>query len=167
MKNLLRIVFIVALATFANTTFAQKLAHINRTELIQSMPDFKTAVEKLEAYGKELQSETQELQAEYLKKLQDYQQNYSTWTDEKKQVAEEKLTDLQGRIQEQDRVNQNRMDNKQEELFTPILKKVTDAINKIAKAGGYVFVFESTAVHYVDETQSTNLISAAKTELGI
>jgi outer membrane protein len=167
MKNLLRIVFIVALATLANNMFAQKFAHINRTELIQSMPDFKTAQDKLEAYGKELGSNLEEIQVEYNKKLNEIQQNADSWSEEKKEAQFQSLQSIQKRYQEQETLSQELFNKKQEDLIAPVLKKASDAINKVAKAGNYVYVFESTAVHYVDEGQSTNILAAVKRELGM
>ncbi|MDR2474552.1 MAG: OmpH family outer membrane protein [Bacteroidales bacterium] len=167
MKNLLKTVFVVALATFANNVFAQKFAHINRTELIQSMPEFKTAQEKLEAYGKELQSNLEGIQVEYNKKMNELQQNGDTWTEEKREVKFQEIQSIQKRFQEQETTSQELFGKKQEDLFAPIVKKATETISKVAKAGAYVYVFESTALHYFDEAQSTNLLAAVKKELGI
>jgi outer membrane protein len=168
MKNLLKAVFVIAFAMLANSTFAQqKFAHINRTELIQSMPEFKTAQEKLSAYNKELVATIEEIQVEYNRKLEEFQKDSGTWSDEKKEVKSQDIVNIQRRLQEQQSAAEELYAKKQEELFTPILKKAGDAINKVAKAGGYVYVFESTAVHYVDETLSTNILSPVKKELGM
>ncbi|MDR2293060.1 MAG: OmpH family outer membrane protein [Prevotellaceae bacterium] len=168
MKKLLKTVFVIALAMLVNDTFAQqKFAHINRTELIQSMPDFKTAQEKLNAYNKELVATIEEIQVEYNRKLAEFQKDSDTWTTEKREVKSQEIVNIQRRLQEQNTSAEELFTKKQDELFTPVLKKASDAINKIAQAGGYVYVFESTAVHYVDETQSTNILSAVKKELGI
>lgn len=168
MKNLLKTIFIIAFAMLANTTFAQqKFAHINRTELIQVMPDFKTAQEKLEAYGKELSSTIEEIQVEYNRKLDEFQKESESWSDEKKEVKTQELVNIQRRHQEQQQTAQENLQKKEQDLFAPVLKKASDAISKVAKAGGYIYVFESSAVHYFDETQSTNILSAVKQELGI
>ncbi|MDR0753965.1 MAG: OmpH family outer membrane protein [Prevotellaceae bacterium] len=168
MKNLLKTVFVIALAMLVNTTFAQqKLAHINRTELIQSMPEFKTAQEKLVAYEKELVATIEEIQVERNKKYDEFQKDSETWSAEKKEVKSQEIVNIERRLQEQQTNANDLFSKKQEELISPVLKKASDAINKIAKAGGYVYVFEATTVHYVDETQSTNLLSEVKKELGI
>ena len=167
MKNLLKIVFVVALATLANNMFAQKFAHINRTELIQSMPDFKTAQDKLEAYGKELSSNLEEIQVEYNKKLNELQQNGDKWSEEKKEIKVQELQRIQKSYQDQEAASQELFSKKQEDLIAPVLKKAADAINKVAKNGNYIYVFESTAIHYVDEAQSTNILPAVRKELGI
>ncbi|MDR1199544.1 MAG: OmpH family outer membrane protein [Prevotellaceae bacterium] len=168
MKNLLKVVFVIAFAMLVNNTFAQqKFAHINRTELIQSMPDFKTAQEKLEAYSKELMSTIEEIQVEYNRKLEEFQKDSESWSAEKKEVKSQEIVSIQKRYQEQQASAEESYSRKQEELIAPVLKKAGDAISKVAKTGGYVYVFESTAVHYFDEAQSTNILPAVKKELGI
>ncbi|MDR2064382.1 MAG: OmpH family outer membrane protein [Prevotellaceae bacterium] len=168
MKNLLKVVFVIAFAMLANSTFAQqKFAHINRTELIQSMPDFKTAQEKLEAYYKEISAQLEEGQVEINKKLVAYQNLPTTSTEEEKEAKMKQIQDMSRRLEEQKQTAQEDLQKKEQDLFAPVLKKAGDAINKVAASGGYVYVFESTAVHYVDETLSTNILSAVKKELGI
>lgn len=168
MKILLKTVFIVALAAFANNMFAQqKFAHINRTELIQAMPEFKTAQQTIEAYDKELKSGAEERQVEWNKKLAEFQQNFNTMDTATRNAKEQVLVDLQRRISENAELDQQRLAEKERTLFMPILQKATDAINKVAKSGGYIYVFEATATYYIDEAQSTNILSPVKTELGI
>ena len=167
MKSLLKIVFVVALATFANNVFAQKFAHINRTDLVQAMPELKTAQEKLEAYARELQSDAEERLVEYNKKFDEYQKNQDTWSDAKKEVAVQSLVEMQKRLQEQGQVAEAMYGRKRDELINPILKRANDAINKVAKTGGYIYVFESAAMHYFDEAQSKNILPDVKKELGI
>ena len=40
-------------------------------------------------------------------------------------------------------------------------------MNDIAKAGGYIYVFDSTAVLYIDAAQSTDITAEARKALGI
>jgi outer membrane protein len=168
MKNLLKLVFVIALAMVVNNTFAQqKFAHINRTELIQAMPEYKTAQEKLDAYYKEVVSQIEEGQVEINKKLADYQNLPATATEETKEAKLKQIQDMSRRLEEQKQAAQEDIQKKEQDLFMPVMKKASDAINKVAKAGGYVYVFESTAVHYVDEAQSTNILPAVKKDLGI
>jgi outer membrane protein len=167
MKKLLKVVFVVALATFANNAFAQKFAHINREEVIQLMPELKEAQTKLEAYGKELQSQIEEIQVEFNRKLDAYQKLDPKTPDEVKEAKMAEIQSINKRAQDQDAAAQESFSKKQQDLLMPILNKANEAINKAGKAGGYVYVFESSTVHYIDEAQSTNLLPAVKKELGI
>jgi Skp family chaperone for outer membrane proteins len=54
-------------------------------------------------------------------------------------------------------------------LFAPIYKKVSDAIQKVAKANGLVYVFDTSAqgLLFVDEVASMDLTVPLKNELNI
>ena len=58
---------------------------------------------------------------------------------------------------------------KQEELLQPIIEKAKAAIDKIAAAGGYLFVFDTSAgsLAYFDEAALTDLAPEVRKELGI
>ena len=62
---------------------------------------------------------------------------------------------------------QEDMQKKQAELFEPVHKKAQDAINKIAKAAGYLAVFESGTLVYFDAAQLVDIAPLVKKELGI
>jgi maltose-binding protein MalE len=58
---------------------------------------------------------------------------------------------------------------KQAELLEPVQKKAQDAINKVAKAGGYIVVFDVSIPNlaYIDESQTIDIAPAVKKELQI
>ena len=51
--------------------------------------------------------------------------------------------------------------------MAPIYEKATKVVEKLAKAGGYIYVFEQSQVLYLDPAQSVDLTPAARKELGI
>jgi len=51
--------------------------------------------------------------------------------------------------------------------MAPIQQKVMDTITKLAKDGGYVYVFDQPSLVYVNSSLSTDLTPAARTALGI
>jgi outer membrane protein len=59
------------------------------------------------------------------------------------------------------------MDKKRTELFQPIIKKATDAINGVAKEKGYTYVLDSSAGTILFSTESDDLMPAVKTKLGL
>ena len=52
-------------------------------------------------------------------------------------------------------------------LMAPIQQKATDVVNTLAKAKGVIYVFNSTSLLYIDETQSIDLTPEARTMLNI
>ena len=51
--------------------------------------------------------------------------------------------------------------------MAPIQQRAVAAVEKLAKEGGYIYVFEKASMLYVDETQSVDLTPAARKALNI
>src|SRR5882757_5101947 len=98
MKNILkRIAPLSVVLLLCNTAFAQtlKFGHINSTELIQAMPQTKSADSTLKKFGESLDSQLKTMTIEYQTKLQSYQAKADSLPDAIKQSREKELYDLQ------------------------------------------------------------------------
>jgi len=162
-------IFIVAVAALVSFTgFAQqKFAHVNLIELVQLMPEADAAREQMAASQKEAQETFQAMYEEYQSKAQKYQQNAATWNATIKESKEKELADIQQRLNEFDQSIQEELSQQQQTLMAPIQQKATEVVNKLAKEGGYIYVFPEGAMIYIDPKQSTNLTPAARKALGI
>ena len=56
---------------------------------------------------------------------------------------------------------------KQNELMAPLVQKAQDTVNSLAKAGSYIYVFDTAQMLYIDPAQSTDLTPAARKALNI
>ena len=86
-----------------------------------------------------------------------------------KEVKEKELNDMQTRTREfQERAQQD-YQKKQNELLAPIIDKAKSAIDKVAAAGGFLVVFDTStgSLAYFDEATLTDVAPAVKKELGI
>jgi outer membrane protein len=163
-----KIVLFAAMALVTMTGFAQpKFAHVNFTELVQLMPEADKAREAMNASQKEASETFQSMYEEYQTKMQQYQQKASTWTQAIRESKEKELADIQQRIQEFEQNVQQELANQQQQLFAPIQKKAQETVDKLAKAGHYIYVFEVSQLLYFDPSQSTDLTPAARKALGI
>ena len=79
------------------------------------------------------------------------------------------MMDLQQRIGEFQQIAQQDIEKKQNELLQPILQKANEAVKKVASAGGYTAVFDTSlnALAYYDEAAITDIEPAVRAELGI
>lgn len=169
MKKAIKLTLAVVLVMGSSSLFAQKFGRINTQEVIISMPETKTMQTNMEAYGKELQDNIETMNAEFTTKLQDYQKNFNTYNDAVKEMKEKELNDLRTRASEfQERAQQD-YQKKSDELLAPIIKKAKEAIDKVSAAGGYMFVFDTSAASlaYFDEATLTDIAPEVKKELGI
>lgn len=163
-----KIILVATMALAAATAFAQpKFAHVNFSELVQLMPEADQARATMQAASKEAQDTYQAMEDEFNTKYQQYQQKAATWTAAIRESKEKELTEIQQRIQEAAQSFQAELQQQQQQLMAPIYKKAQDTLNEIAKAGGYVYVFDVTTALYVDPAQSTDLTAEARKALNI
>lgn len=162
--------FILVAALFAiGTVSAQKFARINVQEVVMAMPEFDEAQKNLEAFGKDLNEQMEQIQVEFNNKLADFQKNQATMAASVKQMRQQELEQLQQRFSEFQQIAQQDFQKKQAELIEPVQKKAQEAVNKVAKANGYIVVFDVSvpSLAYIDEAQTTDIAPLVKKELGI
>ena len=169
MKKVLGLTLLAVAMLGISTASAQKFARINLQEVVVAMPEFDEAQKNLEAFGKDLQEQIEQIQVEFNNKYAEFQKNQATMADSIKQMKQQELEQLQQRYGEFQQIAQQDFQKKQQELAAPIQEKLTAAIAKVAKAGGYSVVFDTSipTLVYFDEAQTTDLAPAVKKELGI
>jgi outer membrane protein len=165
------LMIVVALVGQSATAQSFKFGHINNDELIQSMPEYDSATVKLEKFRKELVNALELMQVEWNNKSDSYQKESKNLSDIVKQTKEQELMDIQKRIQDFQTNAQQQLQNKQAELFQPIVGKVDKAIKDVGKENGFLYVFDISAskatLLYFDEAKSINVMPLVKTKLGL
>ncbi|MGC6470574.1 MAG: OmpH family outer membrane protein [Flavobacteriales bacterium] len=146
---------------------AQKFGYLNSNELLAMMPESIAMQDELQTYAKGLESQLTAMQAEYEKKVVEYQQNETTYTDLIKEDKIREIESIQQRVIEFQKNAQQSLSEKEAELFTPIREKAMTAIDKVAKDGKYTFVFDSGVGSFLYADESENIISLVKAELGL
>ena len=173
MKKILKIVLTVAFVAGSTSVFAQKLGRINMQELVFAMPETAEMQKNLEAYQKELQDQLETIGVEFNNKLNEYTKQVSdknsTMSDSVRQLKEKELNDLIQRRNDFEQVAQQDLQKRYNELLAPIIDKAKAAIDKVASAGSYLAVFDTStgSLAYFDEAMLTDLAPAVKKELGI
>ena len=163
-----KIILFASMALVSVATFAQpKFAHVNFTELYQLMPEADQARATVAASTNEAQETYQTMIEEYQSKVTQYQQKSSTWTQTVRESKEKEINDMQQRIMEFEQSIQQELAAQQNDLMAPIVQKAQETVAQIAKQGGYIYVFESSQMLYIDPTQSTDLTPAARKALNI
>jgi len=194
MRKLINVFFVAAgLMLSANMAVAQqKFGHLNSDDLYDTMPEAKTAQTTLENLSKAKEAEITKMITEYQNKLkaaqdkeklaQEKQRNMSEANREvvtkeldglakELQQASIDLQDFQKRIEDAKTKATNDIQAKQAELFPPISKKLTAAIQAVAKEKGLAYVFDTSISQgfnnllYFDGGE--DISGAVKTKLGI
>ncbi len=169
MKKLLGLTLLAVAMFGISTASAQKMARINLQEVVVAMPEFEEAQKNLELFGRDLQEQMEQIQVEFNNKMADYEKNQATMAASIKQMKQQELQQLQQRYAEFQQIAQQDFQKKEAELLEPVQKKAQEAINKIAKANGYIAVFNTAvpSLVYFDEAQLVDIAALVKKELGI
>lgn len=174
MKKFLKLTLAVVLMVSATAVNAQKFGRVDLAAVVTSMTEFKEAQTNLEAYGRDLQDQLEQIQVEFNKLYADYEKNVTTYSDTVRQLKERELTELQQRFQDFQQLAQQDMSKKEAELMNPIYEKANDAIKQVSSAGGYIAIFSTTSdqpasagLAYFDPAQLTDITPEVKAVLGI
>jgi outer membrane protein len=144
-----------------------KFGYLNSNELLAMMPESQSMQEELQTYAKGLESQLTAMQAEYEKKVVEYQQNETTFTDIIKEDKIREIEGIQQRVVEFQKNAQESLGQKEAELFTPIREKAMKAIDQVAKDGNYTFIFNSGAGSFLYAAESENVLELVKSKLGL
>ena len=143
-----KIVLILAIAGLfsVQAAQAQKYGHVNSSEILEVMPGIDSLQIKLQAFQMELQGMYESMMTEYQTKKDKFDREVGTMSSSVRQLREKELNDLGTRIQE-------------------FQASAQEAINKVAKANGYAYIFDTkTLLYYGTGDDITPMV---KKELGI
>lgn len=169
MKKILKLTLVVAAVLCSTTVFAQKLARVNTQEIFAVMPETKEMQQNLDAFGKELQEQLEAIQVEFNNRYAEFEKAQATMNPTVKQMKQAELNGLQQRYAEFQQIAQQDFQKKEGELLEPVQKKAQEAVNKVAKANGYIAVFNTSvpSLAYFDAAQLTDIAALVNKELGI
>jgi outer membrane protein len=166
--NRLKIFFLAALVVAGMSSVkAQKSGYISVEQVISLMPEvgrIDTALQKFQADS---------VNAEFASLIQEYNYKDSivNKTDTTKipaAVLRQHRTDLQQiayQVQNWQTISQNVMQQKQQELLSPVYQRVMKAINDVAKENGYSFVYNQEVL--LVAPPSDNLLPLVAKKLNI
>ncbi|MCF8452934.1 MAG: OmpH family outer membrane protein, partial [Pedobacter sp.] len=176
MKNLLKI-GVVAFGMFLAVGTAnaqQKFGHINSADLLQAMPEMKTADATFQTFAKAKQTSLELMGAERQKLVTSYEEKYKTLSEANRATLEKELTtlgasiqDLEKRITADQEKAQEELTTKRTEIYQPVFKKAEDAVKAVAKEKGFAYVFDVSQPGVVYFDGGTDLINDVKAKLGI
>jgi outer membrane protein len=157
----------IVLASTAITVAQTKIGHINAAELVAMMPETKKADAELKAFAKSFEDQLTKMQTELQTKVASYQKDEPTLNEALKEVRMKELQDLDNRMQELNQSAQDKINQKKETLYTPILDKAEKAIKAAAAANGFSYVFDSSVGALLVMPPSDDMMPILKKALNI
>lgn len=157
------VLFIGATQMSAQTT----IAHIDTQALVGSMPEMKEAGKELEKISKTYETELRNLASTFEAKVNRYESEADSKTEEENMARAQELQDMQNNIQEYRQTAMRELEKKEQDIYQPLLEKAKKAIEKVGKAQGFDYVLDSTLGSGVIMAEGKDLLSDVKKELNI
>jgi outer membrane protein len=158
MKNLI-LSFLFILGT--SFVFAQKYGYIDSDYILESVPEYKEAKDKLNKLADRWTKDIEDRYAVLKMKKDNFAREEVLLPSEEKAKRKEEISKLETEVLELQKMRfgvSGDYFNKRQELIKPIQDKVFDALQKIASKKNYTFVF--------DKANQSNLVYAdSKTDL--
>jgi len=170
MKKLFLFISCFAILAFvvpANAQTNLKLGYIDSNELLELMPGKDSVEKKLMEYQAALEAQIQNMYAEYQTKANDYRANAATMSDIIKQTKEKEILDLEERISTFQQTAETDFQNKQQELYNPLIERARKAIQNVADENGYTYIFDSGMGSLLYFERGDNILPLVKTKLGL
>lgn len=146
MKYILLTLAISCLAI--STSQAQKFAYVDTDYILNKIPEFKQAQDKLDGFSADWQQEIENKYADVEKMYRAYQQEQVLLSPEMKNKREEAIIKKENdakNLQQKYFGPEGELYIKRQELMRPIQDKIHDAIQQLAANNKYQVIFDSSS----------------------
>jgi outer membrane protein len=163
-----KLIIVLAAIIATNCAFAQqKIGYLNSTEILQSMPEYKTMSESIEKKKGEYSKMMESMYAEYDKKTKELQAD-PNMSKPLQDTKMQELKDLEKRMNDFQQKAQGDLQAYAQEIAKPLQAKYQNAVKEVSKEQGFSYVLDlaTNSVVYYPETGGFDLSPAVKTKLG-
>ena len=149
---------------------SERLGFVRVDYIVSQMPESKQVESQQSGQQTQAETELKRLQKELEAKYASYQKSGAHLSETLRKDRETELQNLQTRIQEFSRSAQESLQKKYTQLMSPVLSKVQQAIDSVAKQNGYRFILNapskgSSEILYASE--ENNITGLVIKRLGI
>jgi outer membrane protein len=162
------IVLFSLLASLASIATAQKFGYTNSVALLSRLPEVQQADSDLKAFQTHLTKKGQEMVRDLQEKAAELErkQQLGTISPKDYQAQSAALQAEEDKIGAYEKEVYTKLAEKREELFKPILDLVNQAMQDVAKEGGFTFVFDSSTQVLLYGAESLDLTAQVLAKLG-
>jgi len=149
----------------------QKIGYVDTDTILSNIPEYRGIDQQLRLLSQEWKEELDSMDSEIERLKEDFEAREILYTEDVRKQKQEEIRQLVRRREqymEQKFGSDGEYYQRQRELLEPIQRKVFDAINTVARSGGYDFVFDRAAnTSMLFFRQEWNLNDEVLLELGI
>jgi len=146
MKKIILLFSLLLIIVSSSEIYSQlKIGYVDSDAIMKQLPDAQDTQKKLDAIIKEWQEELSKMEKDWKTKYDDYDKRKLVLSEQKRVEIEKELSQMEDQISKyrQDKFGaKGELFMKQEELMKPIQNRVFTAIQDVAKANNYDFVFD-------------------------
>ena len=144
-----KLIYLLLISLTCNlNTYSQKFAYIDSDYILNKIPEFKQAQDKLDALSADWQKEIEEKFKNVEEMYRAYQQEQVLLTEPMKNKREEAIMKAEKNAKDLQRKYfspQGELNLKRQELVKPIQDKIYDAVQKLASDNKYAIIFDSSS----------------------
>jgi outer membrane protein len=144
-KIMKKIIITATLALAASVLYAQRFAYVDSEYILSNIPEYNDAIEEIDDLSIRWQREIEERFQEIDRLFQRFQAEAPLLSDDMRRRREQEIVDKERDAQNLQRRRfgaEGDLFRKRQEMLRPIQDRVYSSIEKIAKNGNYVFVFD-------------------------
>jgi outer membrane protein len=134
-------------AAIFSTAIAQRYAVIDSKYILEKMPEYKTAQQKLDQFSEQWQQEIDKKSADLDKMYKDYDAEQVMLSDDLKKKREDELFNREKELRDLQKKRfgyEGDIFKKRQELIKPVQDKVYNAVQKVAVAKLYDFILDKS-----------------------
>ncbi|RSC93133.1 OmpH family outer membrane protein [Tenacibaculum singaporense] len=149
----LKITFILALFFIGFSNAQTKVGTVDSELIISKMPQMKGVLQRVENYGKKLDSSFQIKTTEYKAKVDSFKAEEKLMTEDDKKTRIKELQQLELDMAKFRKNGGAMIQLQKDQSLRPLYKKLSEIIAEVAKANGYTQVLTTTGNEfgYIDE----------------
>jgi outer membrane protein len=141
-----QLILILLLAVLSTAAFSQKVGYLNSGMVMSAMPEVMAANSELEVFQKQYENRIKAMVEDYQKKGMELQRRIQAGEVAPKAQEEEiaKLQAEEEKIGALEQEMRQKINEKQEALVAPLIKRMQDGIDAIAKEEGLLYVLDAS-----------------------
>ena len=146
MKRLLLLTLTILISSIS--IYAQKFCYIDTEYILEHIPEYREAQQKLDNYSIQWQAEIEKKYTEIDKLYKAFQAEHILLTEEMKKKRENEIITKEKEVKKFQKKKfgyQGELFQKRQELTKPVQDRVYDAIQKMAKERSFAIIFDKTS----------------------
>ncbi|UOF94488.1 MAG: OmpH family outer membrane protein [Bacteroides sp.] len=144
-----------------------KIGYINMNELLQLMPEIIEVNNEMQNYLNNLENIMSDMQKDFQNKYSYYENNKNEFADIIKKDKEKELEDLSNRINEYQIHAQNDINNKKNELLSPLYDNAKKVIKEIAIENNLSYIIDNSQSIIIHGPLEYDIINIVKQKLNL